>query len=270
MIRKILFLVLVPLLAISVISCEDLEDNTPAFQVMVNGELFKADEMQVTSQDSGYMLTGINEDEESILNIFLANIDQGSHAFGELSSNELIYTNPTGRYTTAFENGGGELMLTGSNVEGITGTFHFLAADTSGARMYGTNGQIYQLPFGSNDIGLPGDETENEGGLKVNGVNINVITVQAVSENNKINIEILGENNTRLAIQLSQTIGEGGISLPSTDASLTYFENSESYDVVDGTLNIESHDNDTGLIKGNFQVETDDSHQLDGSFQVVY
>jgi len=269
MTRKILLLVLIPLLAVSFISCEDIQDNTPAFQVMVNGELFKASEMQITTEDDGYMLTGI--DEESMLNIYLTNIAEGSYSFSQTSRNVLTFSNPTGKYTTAFEDGSGELLLTGNSaMEDITGTFYFIAADTSGARMHGSNGQIYQLPFGSDDIGLPGDETENEGEYNVNGNDVNVINVQAVSQNDNINIEVLGENDTRIAIQLAQTIEVGTLTLPSTEATIVYFENSESYNVVDGVLEIEIHDNDLGLIKGNFQVETEESHQIEGSFQVIY
>ena len=269
MIRKILLLVLIPILAISVISCEDLEDNTPAYQVMVNGELFKASEMQITTGNDGYTLIGI--DEESTIKIYLTDLSEGSHAFGETSNNILEFTNATGKYTTAFEDGGGELMLTENNaMMYVTGTFHFIAADTSGAKMYGSRGQIYQLPFGDNDIGLPDDETEDEGEFSVNGDNVNVIVVQAASQNDNINLEIVGENDTRISIQLENTIEAGTLTLPSSEATIIYYVNGESYNVTAGALEIESHDNDSGLIKGNFQVETQESHQIDGSFQVTY
>lgn len=270
MIRRILLLALIPVLAISTISCDDLEDNTPAFQVMVNGELFKAEQMQIaTEEDGGYMLTGIEE--TSMLEIYLVNISEGSHSFGEESENVLRFSNATGSYTTAIKNGGGELQLTGNSaLEDVTGTFHFLAADTSGARMHGTNGHIYQLPFGSEDMELPDFEVEDEGAFSVDGDEVNVTALEAIVDDGVINIEILGAEDRRIAIQVPETIGVGVVTLPSNDERFIYYVNGEDYAVVDGTLEIQIHENTTGVIKASFQVETEGPHELVGSFRVTY
>lgn len=270
MIRRILLLVLIPVLAISAISCEDLEDNSPAFQVTVNGELFKAKQMQITTEeDGGYMLTGI--DETSILEIYLRNISEGSHSFGEESENILRFTNERGTFTTAIKNGGGELMLTGdSGLGDVTGTFHFLAADASGARMHGTNGHVYQLPFGDENMELPDFELEDGGEFSVDGEVVNVIAVEAAEAEGIIAIEILGAEDRRVAIQIPQTIGVGVVTLPSDDESLVYYAGGEAYDVLGGTLEIEIHDNNTGVIKASFQVETEGAHEVVGTFRVTY
>lgn len=270
MIRRILLLVLIPILAISTTSCDDLEDNSPAFQVMVNGELFKAKQMQITNEeDGGYVLTGINE--TGMLEIFLSNIAEGSHSFGEESDNILTFSNETGSYTTRIKNGGGELLLTGDNHLGdVTGTFHFLAADTSGARMHGTNGHIYQLPFGDENMELPNFEEEDGGEFSVDGEEVNVIALEATEEEGVIAIEILGAEDRRIAIQVPQTIGVGEVTLPSAEESFVYYVGGEAYTVLGGSLEIEIHDNDTRVIKANFQVETEGERELVGSFRVTY
>ncbi|HLW14333.1 MAG TPA: DUF6252 family protein [Flavobacteriaceae bacterium] len=270
MIRRILLLVLLPVLAISTISCEDLEDNTPAFQVMVNGELFKAKEMQIaTEEDGGYMLTGV--DETSMLEIYLSNITEGSHSFGETSQNILTFSNATGTFTTAIENGGGELLLTGSSVlEDITGTFHFRAADTSGARMHGTNGHIYQLPFGDANMELPDFEVEDGGEFSVNGEMVHVTAVEAAEGEGMIAIEILGAEDRRVAIQVPETIEAGVVTLPSTEENFVYYVGGETFTVVSGSLEIEIHDRDSRVLKASFQVETEGEHEVVGSFRVTY
>lgn len=270
MIRRILLFVLIPVFAVTTLSCDDLEDNSPALQVMVNGELFKAKQMQITTEeDGGYMLTGI--DETSMLEIYLKNISEGSHSFGEESENILTFSSASGTFTTAIENGGGELMLTGNSELGdVTGTFHFLAADTSGARMHGANGHIYQLPFGDANMELPDFEMEDGGEFSVNGEVVHVTALEATEDEGVIAIEILGEEDRRIAIQVPETIEAGVVTLPSTEESFVYYVSGEAHTVVGGSLEIEIHDNDSRLIKASFQVETEGEHELDGIFHVTY
>lgn len=161
MIRRILFLVLIPFLAMS---CKDIEDNTPALQIVVNGDLFKAENMQYTTEEGGgYTIKGINEN--SALEIYLTSLSVGTYEFGEELDNVITYTNSEGEFTTDIRNGGGEVRIEElSELDYVTGTFFFRASDTTGNRMQAVNGHIYQVPFGSGDFEIPEIEAPEDGG----------------------------------------------------------------------------------------------------------
>lgn len=167
MIQRIFFLILIPFLSLSIVSCDDLEDNTPALQVTINGELFKASDIHIAFEENqGYTIIGANE--TSVLTIYLTNINEGSHVFGEHSDNKVTYSNQQGTFTTAINKGGGEFVLTdkgmwseGGVLDYVTGTFYFTALNNNGVRMQGVNGNAYQVPFGVGEFELPGTENDD-------------------------------------------------------------------------------------------------------------
>lgn len=270
MIRRILLIILIPVLAITAISCDDLEDNNPALQVMVNGELFKADEMQVATEEDGdgYILTGINED--SSLSIYLTDIAEDSYSFGENSENTLSLITEGKEFTTTNENGSGVVIISDSSkLDYITGTFNFLATDTSGTKLHGANGHIYQVAFGSSDLDIP-DLEINNAVFKVGSEDVEVDEVKALYEDSNIEISIIGADSQRISIVLPDTIEDGEIDLPNADVSFAYLLDGDTFNVVSGTLQITAHDTDLQVITASFNVITEGEYEVSGSFQVAY
>lgn len=271
MIRRILLLILMPVLAISAISCDDLEDNTPALQVMVNGELFKAEEMKViTEEEGGYTLSGVNESQS--LNIHLTNATEGSYTFGEGSGNTLSLITEEGEFTTTNENGGGEVMITDVGaLDYITGTFHFLATDTSGTKMRGSNGHIYQVSFGSEDMELPDGELENEAAFVVDGVEVSVTDIEAQLVNGTIEVVVIGENDQRLNFIVNPSVEAGELTLPDENIFFAYLIEGENHLVESGTFEVTMHEAEVfQQLMAEFEGTTVEGHEISGSFQVSY
>lgn len=273
MIRRILLLILIPVLATTAISCDDLEDNTPALQVMVNGELFKAEDMQVaTEENGGYTLTGINGN--SALNVYLSNVTEGSYKLGEGSENVLLLKTEDGEFTTAHENGGGEVMITDAGIlEYISGTFHFtaVAIDTSGVKMRGSNGNFYQVSFGAEDMELPDGAFDNKATLLVEGVTVNVTDVNARLVDEQIEIVVIGDNDQRFEVKVKQSVEVGELTLPDDNVFMAYLLDGNSDEVTSGVFNVTVHEaEELQHLRVNFEGTTENGHEVSGSFQVNY
>lgn len=255
----------------SAISCDDLEDNTPALQIMVNGELFKAKEMQVAAEEEGgYILTGVNGN--SALSIHLSDVTEGSYALGEDSTNTLSFITEDGEFTTTNENGGGEVMITDTGMlDYITGTFHFVATDTSGTKMRGLNGHIYQVSFGSEDMELPEGVFENQATLVVGEEHVDITNIEARLADDKIEIVVIGENDQRLEIRVNQSVEVGEITLPDEDIFLAYVLDGDSDEVTSGVFEVILHMDETlQHLIAEFEGTTENGHEISGSFQVSY
>lgn len=263
MIRRILLLLLLPLF---VISCEDLEDNNPALQIVINGELFKANEMTtVTEEDGSYIIQGIENDKK--LYIYLSDIQNGSYEIGEGKADKIVYIDEEGReFTTDFEDAAGEVLLTDSGLDYITGTFYFRTSDTSKTRLQAHNGHIYQVPFGSD---LEDPDLNNQADYSVDGEEVVVNDVELKEVDGKIYIEILADNDQRISIEVPNSIAEGEIDLPDTDVIFEYYIDGNQQSIENGVLDVQIHETNLGMLRAIFKVTTIE-HELEGFFQVMY
>lgn len=269
MTRRILLLVLIPVLAMIASSCDDTEINTPGLQIVINGELFKAEEMVLLSDEEGYTIQGVENDKK--LSIHLSDIKSGTYALGEGLENSVHYVNEEGvEFTTDMEKASGEVMLTYSDLDGVTGTFYFQTTDTSKTRLHAHNGHIYQVPFGSEDS-LPDFDFENEASFSVNGEEVEVTEVEVRLRENTIELAVIAENNQRLKVSIDRSVEVGTIDLPSTEASIIYLLDGESEELTSGTFEVLLHE-PTVLqhLKAKFEGETEDGNQVTGAFQVSY
>ena len=161
MFKNLFLLLIIPFLAFMLFSCEDLEDNSPAFQVVLNGELFKANEMYAKNVGSGLEIHGIADQGELI--IFLESARIGTHAIDEETASYVKFVDASNKtYTTQFENAKAEVNIDYIDLDGVIGSFYFNAHKTNRDVARGYNGHIYEVPFGTSPGGpnipdLPGD-----------------------------------------------------------------------------------------------------------------
>lgn len=264
MIRRILLLVLIPLLAMS---CEDTEVNNPALQIMINGELFRAKEMNtMKNEDGGYIIQGIEENRK--LQIYLTDISSGSYMLGEGAANKIVYLDENGvEFTTMMEKASGGVMLTeDSGFEYVTGTFYFQTIDTTKIRIQAHNGHIYQVPFGSGEIDVP--DLENKGDITVDEEEIPISKVEAEASGNSIKVEIIGSDQ-RISIVLPKDIQESVVALPSTVVEFNYYVDGTNQNIQVGELDIMLHEANVGMMMASFEFSTGEN-KVEGSFQIVY
>ncbi len=155
------------LTAIMFWSCGDeIEFNTPAFQGDRENELWRAVAFSASIDENGFLtITGTNNFET--VNLTVPTVAVGTYIVGDVNSIEAQYIDSSGTTFTTNNRPDpsvsiypelGEIII--EDIDAVnghfTGTFRFLAFDTSGFNSIGyTNGIFYQVPLISGAI--PGD-----------------------------------------------------------------------------------------------------------------
>jgi hypothetical protein len=146
--KKVIYLMLIAALAFS---CEeDIDDNTPAFQSVIDGEFFRASNLTVTSGENGvWLITGTATVQEIVLQI--SGLETGIYQLGQNLINVATYTVEGGEIYATGETGGdvGEVVISDYNAsEGyISGVFKFTAQANPSGSVNIQEGIFYRVPI---------------------------------------------------------------------------------------------------------------------------
>ena len=119
--KKILLLLLV---TIVFVSCEDLETNSPALQAEIDNVFFKSLDANTSQNNDGtYLIQGFTGNET--LSLKISNIDVGTYIVGGTSDNYANFENIVGSVYSTNPEGSGEIVITDRNtsLNAITGFF---------------------------------------------------------------------------------------------------------------------------------------------------
>ena len=157
-------LILLSLVFLTIYSCGDeVQFNTPAFQGDRANELWRAKAFSASIETNGFLtITGTNNIE--IVNLKVPSVSEGTYVVGNVDAMEAQYIDGFG---TKFSTNNrpdpsvsiypelGEIVIEEIDLMNrtFTGTYRFLAFDTSGLNSVGyTNGIFYKVPLVSGEF----------------------------------------------------------------------------------------------------------------------
>ncbi|TDI81278.1 MAG: hypothetical protein E2O83_01245 [Bacteroidetes bacterium] len=267
--KRIFLLLFAAILAFS--SCENLEDNSPALQGVIDSTFYRANDVRGQQNDDGsFTLQGINQDQQ--LTLIINSAQLGTYQLGEGQSNFASFKDADGNVYSTSPNGEGEIILTDRCLScgWLTGTFRFsgirLGIDTIAVH----KGFFYQVSF--LEGGLIGDGgVVNSGGLvaEIDQILFHATTVFAEEVNNSI--QITGTTNSEsIFIQVPNDVGTGAYELPATGTIANYTIQDITEEALSGQIFVTFFDPIERRIMIGFRFRTENHNIVNGGINVHY
>ncbi len=130
---------------------DDIEDNTPAFEGVLENDFWRASNVTATTAGGGLIIQGVTAAE--VLTIKTSSTEPGAYTLGTGTANVGKYAlNNGGNYTTGDGVGDGQIVITSFANGQISGTFRFNAAlngEADGALINMQRGVFFKVPVGT-------------------------------------------------------------------------------------------------------------------------
>jgi len=260
-------------IACAFISCEDVEDNSPAFQANLDNDLYKALDTQVTVAEDGTLaIVGATSDQNITLQLSV--LQSGSFQLNSGNGHQAIYEDPTGQIYTTENGGSGVVNITGRGTDAgneyLSGDFTFVAILEGVDTVTVSRGLLYQVPVISGVIEDPNDPSEDGAFVaEIDGELFDPSTVIADTTDTSITISAaLGDDTIQLIIPLDAEPATQEI--PGEGFNAIYFIAGVEEPAISGTIRVFYHDMAAQSISGTFSFTTE-NHQISlGQFNVDY
>jgi len=257
-----LILFLFAIVALS--SCNDIQDNSPAFQGEVDNLFFKALDAQVVENEDGtFTIQGISLDETVTLKI--SSTQSGTYTLGGQSNNFATYEDEAGQVYASNPEGEGTVIVTGDELGSLlSGTFNFTAILSGLDTLAISNGIFFEIPYGVSNEDVAGTFS-----AEIDGVPFIPFTISAADTGNSI-VVIGSANSNSITLGIPVDITSGSYEIPATGFIASYSVDQISEDAEEGTIIIIEHDTTNKTIKGTFSFKTASYIISVGQFNVTY
>jgi len=233
--KRMILLLFVAIIAFS--SCEDIEDNSPAMQGVIDSVFFKAsDVLGQMNEDGSFTMQGITQNEKLTLHIKKA--QTGTYLLGEGRANFATYEGPDGNLYTTAPFGEGQIELTDRCIScgWLTGSFRFTAVSPGIDTLIVQKGFFFEVSFLD---GVIDDEGPSDGILFAN-VNGNSFVANSVTaDETGGSIIVKGFLDARIiTITVPSNAVSGNYMLPIAGFSATYTNDDETTEAVSGLISV--------------------------------
>ena len=264
-------------------SCsQDIQDNSPAFQGLVDSLFFRGNNNSaVVNPDGSIAIRGRNVVGE--VQVVVSSLDQTTVTLGAgaSSGNIASYINGSGTlFSTNSDEASGEVSIIINGDNTVSGTLNFVALTDDGTESVSfSRGAIFEVPilneFDQNDFPMTGGGIEPEPDSFTARVNTMSYVPESITSSASGAVLLLNGSASDMAISLTMPedivpgtydITEGGV------YSALYTTIDGSFNATEGTLIIESNDTTERRITGDFIFNTlnEDFVITDGAFSISY
>lgn len=264
------------LLSLFVFSCSnDIQDNSPALQAVVDSTLVRSADSRAVFNDDGSLLIQGNTDSQTI-NILINSLNQTQVELGGDNPNTNIasYTDEFGNvFSTASTSASGQVNYEINVDNTVSGTFNFTAL-RNGVQDTITlsRGFMFGIPILTELGDTPDMGTNDSFTARVNSVIFNP-TIIATPESGNV-LSVIGQTQQASIVLIFPTdiaAGTYDITLGgAVRASYLIPSSNMTLEAQSGTLTIVSNDTDANEVSGNFVFEADGFSITDGEFSVSY
>lgn len=259
----------------SLISCSDIESNSPALQGLQDNILLRTEDQSAAFNDDGSLvIRGVRGG--ASINFILNSATTSQVDFGgETAATDVaVFVNSEGvSYSTNFENASGELNFTIENGSSISGDFMFTAYTASQEdEVLFSRGVMFNVPIvGFVPIDIPGGPVENRFFASINGspfeptlisrpVVDGIITVSGETSSIKIELNFPVDSPPGL---YELVVG--------TPSSASFINQNSVNESISGLLEITTNDTDRRIMAATFSFETEGVFSItNGEFVVNY
>ncbi len=260
----------------TLIACEDVEDNSPAFQANLNNSIYRSIDTQAIVADDGTVaIVGATSDQN--ITLLLDVLQTGSFQLNSGEGHQAFYEDGAGQIYTTESGGSGVVNITSGGIDGgfefISGDFNFQAILEGVDTVTVSQGILFMVPIVSGTIEDPNDPLDpNQDGVFAAEIDGNLFDPSTVVANTtETSIEIngaLGDDTIQLVIPLDAEIGTYPI--PEAGFSATYFISGVEEPAVSGMIRVIEHDMAARTISGTFSFATE-NHQISlGQYNISY
>lgn len=265
-------LLLLPIVVLLFASCsQDIQDNTPALQAMVNDSiLYRAIDARASYTDDGSLLITGTTDVESV-NILLRGLS-GPQGFGPCCTNVAAFEDIDGNVYSTAPNGEGLTRFRFGSDNTISGSFKFVALRNGNLeKRTFSKGVFYKVP-----IVEPFDPDDDEDGIpdrftaRVNTVSFNPTVISSALSGGVLTIS--GATSTQdITLRFPSNTGPGDYDFTEAGAITGVYTASTVSNVsTTGQLKIVSNDTENRIISGEFVFTAGSFEITDGQFFINY
>lgn len=254
----------------ALVSCEDIQNNSPAMQAELDNELYRAIDARAEILPNGNLiLQGITDVEN--LTITLSGSSEGVYTLGAMGINRAAFQDFLGSIYTTRPFGDGQVVIESTADNTFSGTFKFNAFRFGLDTLNAQKGVFFKVPL---IVGSTSDEPLppiNLLSATINGVDFEAQTTTASEANNLIAINGSAGNQS---ISLSfPSILTGGNNPIGGNITASYTLDGTPQQAVSGTISIVNHNTTLKEISGTFSFQTEGVDSVEvtqGQFNVSY
>lgn len=259
------------LAAFALSSCEDVQNNSPAFQAELNDELFRSTDTRAQiKEDGSVVIQGVTAQEK--ITITLNSSNPGVYQLGSNRPNRAVFEDfLSSVYTTNPFGTGTAVIHVGSDDNTLSGTFRFDAYRYGLDTLIVRKGHFYKVPILSGTIIDEPDIPSNILTAVINGENFSGSNVSTAVSGDLLTITGTRQNQT-IRLTFPVDINPGNYPMGGA-VSASYTISGETFDAVTGNLTVVVHLTDLNEISGAFSFQTEGPDPINiaqGQFNVSY
>ena len=256
--------------ALLFVSCEDIQDNSPAVQADVNGTFFRANDSQVQQNtDGSFTIRGFSADEVLTLHIWRARRGEYPVGINGDPRNWAIFEAANGNIYTTNPHGEGTIVLTDKCITCptgfLTGTFSFRAVVAGVDTLDFTRGVYFEVPFETNADGQANGSLASQ----INGNSFSPTSLTATDIGSSIVISAANSSRT-VVLRVPSDVVPGSYNITESGFGATVSEGGTNEDATSGTIVIGTHNTATKQLIGTFAFETASNTVSAGQFNLFY
>lgn len=255
--------------AFALVSCEDIQTNSPALQAELDEVLYRATDVRAEIRENGNLVIQGITDVES-LTITLSGSTEGVYSLGGQGTNRAVFQDFFGSVYTTRPYGNGEVVIQSNQNNMFTGTFKFNAYRFGLDTLNVQKGFFYEVPIIAGSIEDP-IATDNLLTAVVDGENFTATQIVVLNELGEILINGASMSGTAIGLVFPDTITQGEYTIADDGdiISLIYLSGDDP-EGLSGKLVIISNDTVENIVSGTFEFETADHVITEGQFTISY
>lgn len=256
--------------AFALISCEDIQNNSPALQAELNEVLYKSTDVRAEVRENGTLIIQGITDLES-LTITLSESSPGVYTITGEGSNRAVYQDFFGSIYTTRPFGNGEVVIQNNDNNTFTGTFKFNAYRFGLDTLNVQKGFFHKVPIVAGSTNPEPDPVDILI-ANIDGSEFNALSVTTIENEGIISITGTTENQTiNLMFPVSIENGNNPIG---GEISASYTLDSTTYEAVSGNISVVNHNTSSNEIAGAFSFSVEGPEGIiqisQGQFNVTY
>lgn len=256
--------------AFALMSCEDIQNNSPALQAELNEVLYKSTDVRAEVRENGTLIIQGITDLES-LTITLSESSPGVYTITGEGSNRAVYQDFFGSIYTTRPFGNGEVVIQNNDENTFTGTFKFNAYRFGLDTLNVQKGFFHKVPIVAGSTNPEPEPVENSLSAEVDGEAFSAQNITVTNADNTITVN--GENDNQTIILIFPNDIAQGINQIGQNVNAQYVLDGDIFSATTGNITIVNHSTTNQIISGTFSFETDGDDPFtieQGAFSVTY
>lgn len=254
----------------ALVSCDDIQDNSPALQAELDGELYRAIDARAEILPNGNLIMQGLTDIEN-LTITLSGSTEGVYTLGATGVNRAAFQDFLGSIYTTRPFGNGEVVIESTANNTFSGTFSFDAYRFGLDTLNAQKGFFYNVPIVAGSTSEEPIPPANLLSAKINGSDFEAQTTSA-SENNEVIVINGSAGNQSISLSFPSSLS-GGNNPIVENITASYTLDGTTLQAISGIISIVNHNTTLNEISGAFSFLTEGDEGVEvtqGQFNVSY